>query len=172
LCVYLSIQQSSFARLPSPSRMTSSELPQSHTSGVVNYTSIASPIAPYERPSEPLTPFSNNADSSWIPPPIDPGYLTNNMIVCIHRASTCTGYLFRCCAPECNGRTFNRWGDFERHDNSFHLVRPKLWCPISQCKRSECGGNKGFPAARKDKLMEHVRKKHGAEYAGLVGSNL
>jgi hypothetical protein len=140
-----------------------------HTSGVNDHTLIANPITPDVRPSELLSLFNDDAES-WMPLLTNPPRIINDMIVSVNRANTSpTGYLFKCCVPDCNDQTFNRWADFERHDNTFHQVRPKLWCPFPQCKRSETVGNKGYPVARKDKLMEHVRKMHGVEYADFVG---
>jgi hypothetical protein len=104
-----------------------------------------------------------------VPPPLDvPANIetSGNEVVSAYRRHNSSGYVFQCKDAGCRNITFNRWYDFERHDNAFHNGTSVLWCPEPGCNRSKAAGNKPFPMARKDKLKEHVRKLHGVEYDG------
>jgi hypothetical protein len=62
-----------------------------------------------------------------------------------------------CGFPGC-GSTFSRLPDLKRHYNGTHASEPILfWCREAGCDRS--AGNRPFH--RKDKMMEHMRTKHG-----------
>lgn len=73
--------------------------------------------------------------------------------------------IFRCAIRCCRGKTFSRWTDFFRHYNGAHAPdKTVFWCPVADCSRHE--GRRSRPFPRKDKMMDHVAKKHG-----LVGGN-
>ncbi|PVH71636.1 hypothetical protein DL98DRAFT_596763 [Cadophora sp. DSE1049] len=55
--------------------------------------------------------------------------------------------------------TFKRKADRDRHVQSWHNRATLHFCPVYGCEKSS-----GKPYSRKDKLQEHMRKKH----AGLV----
>jgi hypothetical protein len=58
----------------------------------------------------------------------------------------------------CEGQSFTRSADLQRHFLNKHApAKPEYWCPIFGCDRSRSKGN-AFP--RKDKMMDHLRKKH------------
>ncbi|KAF2029278.1 hypothetical protein EK21DRAFT_113013 [Setomelanomma holmii] len=91
---------------------------------------------------------------------------SSSFIVSAHRSSNSSGYVFHCNNSRCRGATFNRWYDFERHNDAYHKGTSALWCPEFGCERSKGFEEKPFPKSRKDKLMEHVRKIHEVEYEG------
>ncbi|KAF8865133.1 hypothetical protein BDZ45DRAFT_580895 [Acephala macrosclerotiorum] len=64
-----------------------------------------------------------------------------------------TNNRFNCTHPNCSA-SFNRIGDLRRHDR-VHGV-PAHPCTVSGCSRK--GGNAFY---RRDKLLDHMRKKHG-----------
>ncbi|KAF2824776.1 hypothetical protein CC86DRAFT_456785 [Ophiobolus disseminans] len=61
----------------------------------------------------------------------------------------------KCTVDGCTGKTIKRAVDFKRHHNKYH-GGSVLDCPIAECFYSE---------GRRDKLIEHCRKKHGLDYA-------
>ncbi|KAH7070546.1 hypothetical protein BKA63DRAFT_568923 [Paraphoma chrysanthemicola] len=65
-------------------------------------------------------------------------------------------YLFECCYKKCNGTTCDRYQDLKRHFEATH-VSPKVACKYPECEWS-------YPAVRKDKLSEHMKRKHGSAY--------
>lgn len=61
---------------------------------------------------------------------------------------------------ECDGRSYGRTYDFERHYRADHAPeRIAFWCPVSGCTRSRGSGNKPF--RRKDLMTKHRRNMHG-----------
>ncbi|CZR60527.1 uncharacterized protein PAC_10423 [Phialocephala subalpina] len=64
-----------------------------------------------------------------------------------------TSHRFNCTHPNCNAN-FNRIGDLRRHDRVHGP--PAHPCTIAGCTRR--GGNAFY---RRDKLLNHLRKKHG-----------
>lgn len=65
----------------------------------------------------------------------------------------------RCPFERCNGRTFGRLYDYERHFNGAHAENPTVyWCDVVGCGRSRAEG--GRPFHRKDKRNDHTRKVH------------
>ncbi|KAF8861418.1 hypothetical protein BDZ45DRAFT_774688 [Acephala macrosclerotiorum] len=64
---------------------------------------------------------------------------------------------FLCNVPGCP-KTFTRKADRDRHVQSWHNCATLHFCPILGCKKSL-----GKPYSRKDKLQEHMRKKHPAQ---------
>jgi hypothetical protein len=67
---------------------------------------------------------------------------------------------FTCVFPECTDVTFGRLQDLKRHHRAFHQ-NTVLWCPAFDCPRNEEYGDN--PYARRDKLMEHIRRMHKSE---------
>ncbi|PVH67869.1 hypothetical protein DL98DRAFT_542830 [Cadophora sp. DSE1049] len=51
--------------------------------------------------------------------------------------------------------TFTRKADRDRHVQSWHNRATLHLCPVHECEKSA-----GKPYSRKDKLLEHMRKKH------------
>ncbi|KAH7350418.1 hypothetical protein BKA66DRAFT_431107 [Pyrenochaeta sp. MPI-SDFR-AT-0127] len=81
------------------------------------------------------------------------------MIGSMHSTEDPDAYIFKCCSPKCKGKTFGRWYDLKRHHDGAHASQRKVfWCEEPGCKRSAAIGRRPF--ARKDKLMDHVRKMH------------
>lgn len=69
------------------------------------------------------------------------------------------GLEIRCPFPRCNGKTFGRLYDYDRHHNGTHAEKPTVfWCDVVGCNRSEAEGGRPFP--RKDKRNDHVRSVH------------
>jgi hypothetical protein len=65
----------------------------------------------------------------------------------------------KCCSLECGHKKYGRWSDFKRHHDGAHATnKPKHWCQVEGCKRSEA--DNGRPFRRKDKLKEHVQTVH------------
>jgi hypothetical protein len=62
---------------------------------------------------------------------------------------------YLCNVPGCP-LTFTRKADRDRHVQSWHYCATLYFCPVPGCKKSL-----GKPYSRKDKLQEHMRKKHG-----------
>lgn len=60
------------------------------------------------------------------------------------------------CQFEGCGRGFKRWGDLPRHETTHLPEAPKLDCPEIGCQYK---GSMGF--ARRDKLTDHRRNRHG-----------
>ncbi|OAK99167.1 hypothetical protein IQ06DRAFT_348782 [Phaeosphaeriaceae sp. SRC1lsM3a] len=61
---------------------------------------------------------------------------------------------FRCNVPRCNGISFARMVDFERHYNQLHALQPpQFWCPVPGCKRDT-------PFPRRDKMEAHAKTRH------------
>jgi hypothetical protein len=54
-------------------------------------------------------------------------------------------------------KTFTRRPDRDRHVKSIHKNATLHFCPVPGCKKSS-----GKPFCRKDKLQEHMQKKHAA----------
>ena len=65
------------------------------------------------------------------------------------------GDKYMCQIASC-GSGFTRWGDLLRHEKKHLPDAPKLDCPEIGC---EYKGSRGF--ARRDKLMDHRRNRHG-----------
>jgi hypothetical protein len=79
---------------------------------------------------------------------------------------SCTGkdLQYICEQLGCEGQSFTRSADLHRHFLNKHApLKPEFWCPILGCDRSRSKDN---PFPRKDKMMDHVRKKH-QHYNGL-----
>jgi hypothetical protein len=67
--------------------------------------------------------------------------------------------VYKCCSLECRQREFGRLYDFKRHYDGAHATnKPKHWCQVEGCERSEA--DNGRPFHRKDKLKEHVQAVH------------
>lgn len=63
-----------------------------------------------------------------------------------------------CSHPGCEGGSFGRITELTRHEKTFHNDSGgKIPCPASGCPR---GLARPYPAARKDKLKEHVQRMH------------
>lgn len=68
--------------------------------------------------------------------------------------------VWRCLFEACRGKSIGRLQDLKRHYETAH-EGSIVWCPVQDCERSEGVGGDPFPAARKDMLDEHVKRKHG-----------
>ncbi|KAH7082246.1 hypothetical protein FB567DRAFT_551225 [Paraphoma chrysanthemicola] len=64
---------------------------------------------------------------------------------------------FECCYKKCNGRRCDRYQDLKRHFEATH-VSPRVVCQHPGCEWS-------YPEVRKDKLSEHMKRKHGSAYS-------
>lgn len=70
----------------------------------------------------------------------------------------------KCEQPECTRKSFNRPTDLRRHIKSKHRGEDtKIWCPAPNCLRNLACGLKPYAKVRKDKLLEHIRRKHRLE---------
>jgi hypothetical protein len=77
-------------------------------------------------------------------------------IISTKLVSTCNIY-------PCINKTFGRPTDLERHIASVHGCEMcALWCPAPSCNRNQTRGENSFKA-RKDKLLEHIKKVHFRE---------
>jgi hypothetical protein len=82
------------------------------------------------------------------------------MIGTIASTSNLDTVVFKCSAPACDGRTFNRWHELKRHYNGAHMaegVGKTFWFSVVSCERGVAGGR---PFPRKDKGDDHVRSVH------------
>jgi hypothetical protein len=67
--------------------------------------------------------------------------------------------LFKCILKQCADITFKRPAELKRHYNTIHAAqKPEFWCNVPSCDRSVAAG--GRPFHRKDKLQDHVQRKH------------
>ncbi|USP82288.1 uncharacterized protein yc1106_09562 [Curvularia clavata] len=66
---------------------------------------------------------------------------------------------FACVMDACNGTTFSRRAELERHYRERHDPnRQDLWCHIPTCESYRLNGGKAF--TRPDKFRKHMRDKH------------
>jgi hypothetical protein len=83
----------------------------------------------------------------------------------------CTGESMQYICDQCDGekRSFTRPTDLQRHFRSNHAqAKPEYWCPFPGCHRSDSRNN---PFPRKDKMRDHVRKRH-PQYTGFGQDSL
>ena len=82
-------------------------------------------------------------------------YICTNDVEYHRRTHFLRGDKYMCQTENC-GCDFKRWGDLLRHEKKHLPDAPKLDCPEIGC---EYKGSRGF--ARRDKLMDHRRNRHG-----------
>jgi hypothetical protein len=69
-----------------------------------------------------------------------------------------------CPYHECSDLLFGRPTELRRHTKAFHTdTTAALWCPAYDCPRNKDYGNDPYPAVRKDKIKEHIRKMHQSD---------
>ncbi|KAH6875725.1 hypothetical protein BKA58DRAFT_127112 [Alternaria rosae] len=159
------IEMGSFDSIIYPSRTPSNA---GHDCLYIPFTQ--DPFGLYNRPSNPATLMSDQdtSNNAFISPQsfhsddqvgqtFQANVPTINTLGTIEGTDSLGMLVFRCSAPSCIGKTFNRWQDFTRHYNGAHAppdAGNMFWCTVPGCDR----GVRSFP--RKDKLDDHVRKVH------------
>jgi len=68
---------------------------------------------------------------------------------------------FRCLVPQCRGRSFNHKRDLKRHEKR-HNSNAKLW----YCGCCQNSGDPYRGQVRKDKVQDHLRRKHDKSQSG------